>query len=55
LETIKLLAEEAHLDWNAKTKNNKNFLDLARHANEQPNPEVFPDVEAFIMARVACS
>jgi ankyrin repeat protein len=54
-EAIKLLAEEVNLDWNAKAKDKKNALDLVIDANEQPNPDDFPHVEAFLMPRIASS
>jgi hypothetical protein len=55
LETIKLLAEEVNLDWNAKMKDKKNALDPVIDANEQSNPDVFPHAEAILMPRIATS
>jgi ankyrin repeat protein len=53
LDTIKLLAEVPGLDWHARTTDNKNALDLARDANDVPNDDIFPHVEAFLVSHIA--
>ncbi len=44
-----------NLDWNAETKDKNNALGLAIDANEHPNPNVFPHVEAFLVSLIAIS
>jgi ankyrin repeat protein len=53
LDTIKLLAEVPGLDWHARATDNKNALNLARDANDVPNDDIFPHVEAFLVSHIA--